>query len=310
MLLALAVASVTPPGRAQEADKALSAGHAGLERYQAGDWNEALALFRAADRLAHSPVFTLYMARCERNLGRLLAARVLLLRLADENVSPDAPTAWRRALDDARRDLAELNAKIPSITLRIEGAAGPARVTLDGRVLGSEEQRDPISLDPGEHVIEVEASGRRRRERVRVVEGGGTLAVVLTLVGPSNETGPSPQPAAPKAVSPARERPAEGPPVAPWVALGIGALGVAAGSVLGVVAASRTSGFEDRCRGDRCLASDADEGAAAKRFADASTIAFVIGGVGLGTGVVLLLAGGEKEHASPKGAMVGTALRF
>ena len=53
---------------------AVQLGHDGLALYEASRWSEAHERFQTAERLVHSPVFQLYMARCRRNMGRLIEA--------------------------------------------------------------------------------------------------------------------------------------------------------------------------------------------------------------------------------------------
>src|SRR5262249_55086162 len=79
-LLALGLRLASPsPARAEEtnAASALRAGRTGLDLYEAGKWASAFDVFVAAERMAHSPVFLLYQARCRRNTGNLLEARAL-----------------------------------------------------------------------------------------------------------------------------------------------------------------------------------------------------------------------------------------
>lgn len=96
--------------RAQPADteRAIDAGRAAARLYEEGKWAEAYARFEEADRAAHSVVFVLYMARCQRALGDRAAAQALLERIATETLPADAPEPMRRAQADAASELAAL----------------------------------------------------------------------------------------------------------------------------------------------------------------------------------------------------------
>ncbi|GMV16665.1 MAG: hypothetical protein AMXMBFR56_48890 [Polyangiaceae bacterium] len=281
-----------------ETEQALAAGHAALARYKEGKWQEALAKFREADRLAHSPVFTLLSARCELELGQLLAARATFQRVAEESLPHDAPAAWHSAVADAKRELGELEGRIPRLVVRVEGTdAARARVSLDGRTLRAAELAAPIELDPGRHTLIARLDERQARREI-VVSAGREREVVLRL----ESSTPSSAPPSPGSGAPDQPAQASRSYLAPGIAFGVGAAGVVAGTVLGVLASSRASEIKSRCQGNSCLASDAEEGASATRLANASTIAFVLGGVGIGAGVTLLMlpngTGPERSAAA------------
>lgn len=88
--------------------RAVARGNEGIALYEAGDYAAALARFREADALYHSPVLVLYAARSARNLGDLEQARQTYQRLLDEPIAPNAPDTWRLAQSDARTELAAL----------------------------------------------------------------------------------------------------------------------------------------------------------------------------------------------------------
>jgi hypothetical protein len=113
--------------RAQGADteRAIDAGRTAARLYEEGKWAEAYARFEEADRAAHSVVFVLYMARCQRALGDLEAATKHLERIVAEALPPDAPEPMRRAQADAASELAALREE----RKRAEERARPAATT-------------------------------------------------------------------------------------------------------------------------------------------------------------------------------------
>src|SRR5262249_26490588 len=88
--------AIAMPALAQTADsdRALALGHEGLDLYNKGDWQSCQARFIEADRLAHSPVFVLYLARCARNAGDLRVAMTAYDRLVVEVVPAGSPAPW------------------------------------------------------------------------------------------------------------------------------------------------------------------------------------------------------------------------
>ncbi|MGK4000272.1 tetratricopeptide repeat protein [Sorangium sp. So ce1024] len=108
-LLAAAPALAAEPPEAAPADAqqlARTKAHEGLKLYGADRWQEAFEAFQEADRLYHAPTLVLYMARCQRKLGKLEAARALYEQVLDEALPEDAPPAFLEARKDAEIELA------------------------------------------------------------------------------------------------------------------------------------------------------------------------------------------------------------
>jgi hypothetical protein len=83
----------------------------GLALYLAERWQEAYQRFVEADRLHHAPTLTLYLARCQRKLGKPAEARALYGQLLAEPLAKDAPPQYAEARRDAERELAQLQAE-------------------------------------------------------------------------------------------------------------------------------------------------------------------------------------------------------
>lgn len=123
---------------------------------------------------------------------------------------------------------------------------------------------------------------------------------------------PAPAPAAPVETPPAqaaKPAPPDAPAPAPetgvgpsrvpvYIAFGVGAAGVAVGSIFGALALSQAGDVDDACPGGRCAddadvgpQSDAQDSARAKGWV--STVGFGVGLVGVAAGVVLLVTEGD-----------------
>jgi hypothetical protein len=271
---------------------AIAEGEQAMRLYALGRWNEAHTHFHAAERLAHSPVFVLYMARCRRNAGKLLEAQSLYRRVASERVGPDAPEPMRKAPLEAQAELDELGRRIPSIVVVVTGPGSEtATIQIDGSPLAAGAARRAIPLDPGEHRVLASAPGSPPVSKlVRLREGDDPARVVLELA--------SADPAPPR-----DEADARGSILPGAITLGAGALGLGVGALTGAIAASKTSELKERCVGVHCPAEDADEADSAKTFATVSTVSFVVGGVLTAGGVVLLLTrpGGSSQAALAAG---------
>ncbi|XXT17153.1 tetratricopeptide repeat protein [Sorangium sp. So ce429] len=102
-----ALAAEPPAGASADAQQlARTRAHEGLKLYGADRWQEAFDAFQEADRLYHAPTLVLYMARCQRKLGNLEAARALYEQVLDEALPEDPPPAFLEARRDAETELA------------------------------------------------------------------------------------------------------------------------------------------------------------------------------------------------------------
>ncbi|AUX46588.1 hypothetical protein SOCE26_080940 [Sorangium cellulosum] len=129
-LLATAPAlSAEPPARAagDAQQLARAKGHEGLKLYGADRWQEALEAFQEADRLYHAPTLVLYMARCQRKLGKLEEARALYEQVLGEPLPDDPPPAFLEARKDAEVELAAVRAALrPAAPAPAAAAPAPA----------------------------------------------------------------------------------------------------------------------------------------------------------------------------------------
>ena len=145
---------------------------------------------------------------------------------------------------------------------------------IDGRLV---EVDAPVDLDPGEHTIEVTSDGAVPIARtVQLAEGAGRTTIDLVLVGAERKRG--------------SRRPA-------WIALGVGAAGIGAGTITGIVALRAAGRVQDNCIEDHCFERDRAEADRASRYATASTVSFAIAGVSIAAGVALWIWSPGKSTA-------------
>lgn len=128
LLVAASLVIVTPvlAQTAAENERALALGHEGLGFYNKGSWADAQQRFAEADRLAHSPVFILYLARSARNAGDLAAAKEAYDRLAREVVPAGAPAPWVGAVESGKQEGAELDKRLAAAPPPAASTAAPA----------------------------------------------------------------------------------------------------------------------------------------------------------------------------------------
>jgi hypothetical protein len=306
LLLALPAAPAeaqaqAPSGSTDKQAKARAKGQEGLKHFAEGRWQSAYNLLAEADKLYHASTLTLYMARCQRKLGKLLEARDLYDKLIAEELPKDAPSAFLDAKRIGESERKALQAVIPTVRIVVTGGGAESpRATIDDFQVP--ELNKEIQLNPGFHVIEVTARGAvPAGENVTLAEGAH-IEVKLELKPKVRLADAEPEPR--KAKPAARPKPAvsEGGSFVPaQVAFGVGIVGLGVGAATGILALNTVSDVKSRCYGNLCLASDKEEIDTAHTLGTISTAGFIVGGAGVAAGVVLLLVrqrGGEGAQAS------------
>lgn len=209
----------------------------------------------------------------DRDEGRLLAAREQLLSCTREL----CPAIVRRSCADWLTELAE---RIPSVVVRVQEAGKDelpeVSVTLDDRPLALDGR--PLPLDPGTHVLAVQAregSADQRSFLVAEREQGRLIVVELPARSPPHTEAPhvAPKPI-PKPIA------SLSVPVMSWVLGGLGVIGVGAFTVLRVDVANELHALERTCS-PHCSADQRDN---AKREA-------LVADISLGVGIAALAGG-------------------
>jgi hypothetical protein len=192
----------------------------GRKKLDAGDAKGAFANFKAAHALMRVPTTGLDLARAQEALGQLVEARATAYEVAHLPVAPNEPAAFTRARSDAAAMMERLEASIPSLALRVDGAAaGRVEVRVDGELVPGEALGAPRKLNPGRHEVVASADGfRTERREVTLKKGERTPAEVRLVLMKLAESPPAAVPAVP---------PETRPPVPLW-AWAAGGVGVAA----------------------------------------------------------------------------------
>jgi len=138
---------------------ARDAANNGRSAFDAGKYEKAIDYLSRAEQLVHSPTHLLYMARAQAKLGRLVAAHETYLKITRESLASNAPKAFVNAQTAAEQEQDTLDARLPSVTVTLQGAISAPDVTvqMDGTTLPAAMIGIPLPADPGEHVFK--ASG-------------------------------------------------------------------------------------------------------------------------------------------------------
>jgi hypothetical protein len=290
---AAAQAPPAPPVSAAQQDLARSKARQGLRLFGAERFQEAYEVFREAAQIVPAPSVTLYVARCQRKLGKLLEARDTYEQLVAERLPPDAPAAFLEAQHDARNELGSLRQSIPSIRVVVTGVpSGAAVVKLGGAPLPEPWKE----LNPGTYTVT--ASARGAEELVRTVHLAERESQTVELpfkVRSDASVGRFAGPAPAHAASPPQVSRSLVPV---GLSFGAGAVGLGVGAVTGALALGKVNDLKSRCQGTVCPGADREDADTAGLFGDVSTVAFIVGGAGTAAGVMLLLLRPDSDNSA------------
>jgi hypothetical protein len=292
----------------------------GVRAAMAGDCHTAVDKLSRAEALVHAPTTALPLAKCQIQLGKLVAGTEILNRMLNETLPPNAPEPW---VDAKRQVPALLEATAPRIgRLRVHvdrpaGATGDAQVTIDGSPIPAVLLDNDRPTDPGPHHVTATAPGfttaatdvsltegqsRTVSLRVEPLPATSPVAAVPAPVPTPAATGPVAVSAPPAAASPAESTASSSPDRTPaYVVLGIGGAALVVGTVFGVVALGNKSSLNSDCPAGKnaCPASKASDVESLNSSLDShalvSTIALAVGAVGVGVGAFLFFSVPSSE---------------
>ena len=281
----------------------------GVEAYQAGDYARATKQLESAYAVLRVPSLGLWSARALVKVGKLVEAADRYLEASQLPIDGGgAEQVQQAAVRDAQHEREDLIARIPTLTIRIEGVPPDAATcTLDGLELAPETLGEPTSVNPGTRRAACTHGGKQQKKVVTVAEGA-QATIVLTF-----------EPAAPAwteqsstATSPDDHGTTPGRPqrILGWTAIGVGTAGLAIGAVLAVVATDKMNGLE--CTGTVCDEPQSELDAY-NSLRVPSTVSLIAGGALAVAGVTLLLTAPKAseaamEHPSVAAYISGTSV--
>jgi hypothetical protein len=291
------VSLVSASVRASEpspADKATARGlmEQGYDALDRGDAAAAVQAFRAADALIHVPTTAYAFARADVAVGRLLEANEALVGLERMPVvdgeSADFTTARRRGAEL----LLAIKERIPEVRLVLDGMPADTTVSIQFddekvpvAVLGT-----PRKVDPGAHVVVVEAGGLRQEARFAIQEHERQTVHVRFPQSTNDVT----------KVTPAPGRSGSARPIVTASGFALAGAGLAAGVTSGLLAISaKNSALAQGCVQGACPPSAQPSAHRAETAATLSTVSFVVAGIG----AALAIAG----LAWPRASMVSAS---
>ncbi len=262
-----------------------------------GDYGAACPKFSDSQNLDPAPGTQFNLANCYEKAGQTASAWATFKSAAASYRAHNRADWETKARDRANA----IEPKLSKLTVVVppESAVPGLEVRRDGQALSASELGAPIPVDPGDHAIEASAPNKKpwkSTAKVATTPGEQKFSVGPLEAEAKAPVAVTPTPASttpPVKVAEDKPPPASGSgrKTAAFVALGIGGAGLIVGGVTGVMALSKNKTANDACPNDgACASKDAvDANSSAKSLATISTVGFIVGGVGVAAGAVLLL---------------------
>ena len=282
----------------------------GLALHEARDFAGAITKYEEAYDLWQNPKILTNIGTAAWELGRFAEAAD-----AYDRYLLDAP-AGDPSRPEVEKALAEVLPKVGTLKLEIMGTA--TRVIVDGELVDNR-RLDRVRVMPGSHTVEATNEAGGAAKQTVEVAAGATVQVALTLAAAAAPAPPPNKPAdAPADEMTARARP--GRSALPWILVGGGAVALAASGVFFILRNGAVDDLDQSCIEGVCPGSSQDTIDRANQYGLFSVVAFGVGVVGVGAGVVLLLTDGEtpssaatlqvKVAGAPGSARAVAAIRF
>jgi hypothetical protein len=271
----------------------------GDKKRDGGDLKGALKSYEAADAIMKVPTTGLEVAKAQIALGLLLEARETLGRVLRIPAKPTDPPPFVAARKSAETMNSEVGPRIPSIQITLQNADGNtnAQMMIDGEPIPAAAAFAPRKVNPGAHAVVVKAGSFDKKLDVNVAERE-TKTVTVDL----KEKPPEVVKAAGPEEKPSTEKTNALPKILMFGGFGLAAVGVGVGAVTGLMSISKTNDLKDICTNDKCPVDKQGEIDDAKGLGNISTIAFIVGGVGVGAGIVGLVLSRKEKRELPAAA--------
>jgi len=251
----------------------------GLKHAEAARWDEAVKLFRAVVAIRSAPRVRFTLGQAEEKSGRLASAKASYLQALEEA----RQKGDEEAAGAAGEALAAIERRVPRVVLRLPAGVDDVAVQVDGQAVAAPDAA--VDLDPGEHRLVVQASGRTTFVKTLVATEGRTTELDVRLDPIAG--GATMDHAAGGGTAPVEDSASDddggdawGPPVGAWVLGGVGLAAAGAGLAVYLTGQSVYDEAAEACPTEVCL--DPDQAADGNDARDQMIAGGVLLGVGLG----------------------------
>jgi hypothetical protein len=310
LVMSTGVASTARAQTDEARASARAAATQGLHAMQEGRYKEALDLCTRAETLMHAPTHLLLIARVQTKLGHLVEAQEAYIKIVRDHLASNAPRAFVDAQAAASDEQAALSPRVPTLKVDVEGAsASDAQVTLDGAPFPSALIGIASPVNPGSHTLAVTSNSATADPVTVTIPEGAKQTVTLTLKATAVAAEAAPEPAAPPPEAPADTTVKHsGVVTAGWVGIGVGVVGLLAGTVFVIKNHADRNDANGLCGPSGCPESKRSEITASDNDANSaatfSWVSYGVGAAGLVTGTVLLWVSRGKPATPQSGQVI------
>lgn len=276
----------------------------GKRLMDAGKYVEACPKLAESQRLEPGAGTLLNLGACYEKLG-LTASAWVTYREAVSVADTSQRKAWAA---QAQKRATAIEPTLSKLTITVATPSEGLSVKRDGQPVREAEWGVAVPLDPGAHLIEATAPGRRPfSTSVEVTSPGSSLDVTVPALEVEPPPVVAPPPPPPRAAPTPRS-------ILPTVGLGVaglGLVGLGLGTYFGLAASSTFDDAKSRCSADltACETRGLHDVRTARDQATLSTLGCVAGGALLAGGVVLFLTTRGRSSPARSGSGSTTPLQ-
>lgn len=302
ILALLSSTLAAPMANAQSTAAAQALFQEGRDLMTKGDYEAACKKLEDSQKLDPAPGTLFNLAACYEKSGKTASAWATYQSAASGYRATKRPDWEAKARDKATT----LEPKLSKLTIVVaEGQASLLEVKRDGQPVVQSELGAAIPVDPGSHIIEATAPGKKKWVTTVKVAAGGTTERVTVPPLEFEATVTQPKSVAQSTAPPPAEADksdGSGQRTLGLVLGGVGIVGLAVGGVTGIMAMGKNSDSTNLCPNDgACASPDAvDANKSARDLGTVSTIGFIAGGTLVAAGAVLFFtapSGSSKSRA-------------
>ncbi len=260
---------------------------------KAGKFQEACPKLEEGVRLNPGLGMRYNLAECYENVGRTASAWALFLDVA-------AGAKQKKDLERekiARERAKKLEPKLSHVTVTVAAEVPGLEVMRDTSLLGKGQFGSAISLDPGTYTFSAHAPDHESWEQ-KVVVGpdGAKVEVKIPKLAekPKPKAPPPPPPPPPPGLGSQRK--------VAIAAAAVGLVGIGFGSFFGLRAVRLNEDSKAHCEGNLCDGAGFSLRNDARLAGNVSTVAFIVGALGVGGGIALWVTGAPR--AEPRASLV------
>jgi len=262
----------------------------GIKQEKGESWQAAREAFESSVELNDTPKARYRLANALYNLGLLIEAREHAQQVADNKRAG----WWDRK--HSKDLLKQIEQRVCHITVSVPPDFDGV-LRLDDKQLTSDAYGTRMEVNPGTVIVRAEAQGFVPFEKSVVLSDAADETVSVKL-----EPEAAPEPEKDKvevSTDDGSTRKTIG-----YVSLAVGGVGLIAGTAFGLAARGTRDDLTAACVDDVCSETQRDTYDRGKMQANISTAGFLVGGVGLGLGAVLLLTGPQDKESEAASAKV------